>query len=348
MFSQDLPGTDLEVDEKRGKFLRLDEANAMNCEGARDSIILAAYGELPDEDAVGLEQHLALCSACMEELNAMRALDRAVSLFPMVEPDPNLVAQSRMRLDEALDAMPQHGFLTRLQSSWAIWLGNLQSAPALATLLVGIGFLSGNFTHRYQVAHQPKAQPGPVVLTNTSGGGISTISGITQLPNDMVQVSYNRVVPEVAEGSLDDPQIRHLLMVGAMASSSNVVHMDSVGLLADECRVGHECVVEADGTGIRNALLTSLRTDKSPAVRLKVLEGLQPYVSQDERVRDAVAQALLTDSSAAVRTKAIAMLEPVQSDTSVRQVLRTVSTTDENPYIRTVSSQALLGSASIQ
>ena len=53
-------------------------------------------------------------------------------------------------------------------------------------------------------------------------------------------------------------------------------------------------------------------------------------------MRDAVAQALLTDSNAAVRTRAIAMLEPVQCDTSVRQVLRTVSTRDENPYIRTV------------
>ena len=42
------------------------------------------------------------------------------------------------------------------------------------------------------------------------------------------------------------------------------------------------------------------------------------------------------------------MLEPVQSDTSVRQVLRTVSTMDENPYIRTVSTQALQGSSSIQ
>lgn len=320
----------------------------MNCEGARDSIILAAYGELPDEDAVGLEQHLMVCEACVEELDAMRSLDRAVALFPMADPDPNLVAQSRMRLDEALDAMPQHGFVTRLQSNWSVWLGNLKSAPALATLLVGVGFLSGNFTHRYQVDHEPKPQQGPVILTNASGGGISTISGITQLPNDMVQVSYNRVVPEMAEGSLDDPQIRQLLMVGTRASSNSGVHADSVGLLANECRVGHQCVVEADGTGIRNALLVSLHTDKSPAVRLKVLEGLKPYVSQDERVRDAVLQALLTDSSAAVRTQAITMLGPVQGDSSVRQVLRTVSTTDENPYIRTVSYRALQDSASIQ
>ena len=53
-------------------------------------------------------------------------------------------------------------------------------------------------------------------------------------------------------------------------------------------------------------------------------------------------------TSAQVRTAAIGLLEPVQSDSSVRQVLRTVSTQDENPYIRTASYQALQGAADIQ
>lgn len=319
----------------------------MNCESAKDNIILAAYGELPDEDAVGLEQHLAHCEKCLEELALMRSLDGHMALNPVLEPDPNLVAQSRMRLDEALDAIPQHGFLTRLRSNAAIWLGHLQSAPALATLLVGVGFLAGNFTYRYQVANAPKIPPA-VILTNQTGGGVSTISEIKQLPGDIVQVSYNRVVPEKAQGSLDDPQIRQLLMMGTHSSDTSAVRVDSVALLADECRLGHSCRIETDGTGIRAALLASLRTDKNPGVRLKALEGLQPYVAQDEHVRDAIAQALLVDASSVVRTRAISILEPVQSDTSVRQVLRTVSTTDDNPYIRTVSTQALQGSASIQ
>ena len=318
----------------------------MNCEGARDSLILAAYGELQDESAIRLEQHLAACEDCKRELSAIRSMDHVMALNPMLEPDANLLAQSRMRLDEALDAIPQHGFLTRLRANAGAWFGHLQSAPALATLLVGVGFLSGNFTYRYQVAHAPKAPP-LVILSNT-GGGISTISGIKQMPNDMVKVSYNRVVPEVAEGSLDDPQIRQLLMVGTNAAANNGVRSDSVALLADECKAGHECRLEADGTGLRAALLASLRTDRSPSVRMKALEGLQPYVSQDERVRDAIAQVLLTDSSSQVKAKAITILEPVQSDTSVRQVLRTVSATDENPYIRTVSTDVLAKSSSIQ
>ena len=319
----------------------------MNCEGARDLIVLAAYGELPEEDTIGLEQHLAACGGCTAEWNALQHMDALLAFNPIVEPDPNLLAQSRMRLDDALDAMPRRSLLSHIRANASAWIGHLHSAPALATLLIGVGFLGGNFTYRYQVAHLPKVAP-PVLLTSATGGGIANISGVAQLPDDRVQVSYNRIVPEMAQGSLDDPQIRQLLMVGLNASTTSGVRVDSVALLADQCRAGHGCKSEPDDSGIRGALLACLETDHNPSVRLKALEGLQPYVAQDERVRDAVARALLTDQSAAVRTKAIAMLQPVQSDTSVRQALRTVSTTDVNPYIRTVSTEALVSSSSLQ
>jgi hypothetical protein len=94
--------------------------------------------------------------------------------------------------------------------------------------------------------------------------------------------------------------------------------------------------------------MVALRYDKDAGVRLKALEGLQRYVGQDRRVRDAVLEALMHDPDAAVRTEAIGLLEPVQSDSSVRQVLRTVSTQDVNPYIRTASYQALQGAGDIQ
>jgi len=135
-------------------------------------------------------------------------------------------------------------------------------------------------------------------------------------------------------------------MMGAKAAANNGVRTDSVSLLANECKVGHECV---SGSGsIRNALMASLRNDKNPNVRLAALEGLQPYVAADERVRDAVLQALMHDANANVRTQAINLLQPVDSDSSVRQAMRTVSTTDENPYIRNTSMQVLEGASGIQ
>jgi hypothetical protein len=319
----------------------------MKCDIAQQNIVLVTYGELPDQDMASLEEHLAQCEACNRELKALLAMHEALAYQPVVDPSPNLLAQSRMRLDEELDLIPPHSWLVRLRSGLYGWLGQIQGAPALATLLLGVGFLGGNFTYRYQAAHQPKLPPA-VIIDNPTHGTIANISSIVPTPNsEIVQVTYNRVLPETVQGSLDDPQIRQLLLIGASAANSGV-RTNSVALLASECRNGHQCLGEPDGSGIRNELLVSLRYDKSPAVRLAALEGLQPYVAQDQRVRDAVLEALMHDSNATVRTKAIGLLQPVESDSSVRQVLRTVSTEDVNPYIRTVSIHELAGTADIQ
>jgi len=156
------------------------------------------------------------------------------------------------------------------------------------------------------------------------------------------------VTPQTMQGSLDSPEVRQLLMAGMTQGVSTEIRERSVNLISNECKVGHACAAEKDGKGIRGALLVSLRYDKDAGVRMRALEGLERYIGQDQRVRDAVLEALLHDSSAGVRTAAIGLLTPVQSDSSVRQVLRTVSTQDENPYIRNASFQALQGSAEIQ
>ena len=174
---------------------------------------------------------------------------------------------------------------------------------------------------------------------------MANISGIVRQPNsEIVDVSYNQLVPRQIEGSLDDPQIRQLLMLATVDKSSPGVRDDSVALLAAECRAGHSC----QPAGIREALMVALRYDRSPKVRQKALEGLEPYVADDVRVRDAVLEAVLNDNDPAIRTAAIGLLEPVDADTSVRQVLYSVSNTDDNPQIRNVSRQVLRRVSEIQ
>jgi hypothetical protein len=126
-------------------------------------------------------------------------------------------------------------------------------------------------------------------------------------------------------------------MLASENSSSTGVRDDSVGLLAAECRAGHSC----QAAGIRDAHMVALRYDKNAGVREKALEGLEPYVAQDVRVRNAVLEALLDDNDPRIRTESINILEPVEGDTSVRQVLYSVSTSDDSPQIRNVSRQVL-------
>jgi hypothetical protein len=287
------------------------------------------------------------CPECHKERDQLLALKVLMEAHPVVEPDANLIARSRLRLEEALDALPPLRWFERLGQRVTNSFASLQAAPLAVCLLLLVGAGAGSLGG-YKVAENRAAQTmaarGAVqpAVASTAGNAapaeIASISSIVQQPNShMVEVHYNQLVPQQIEGSLDDPSIRQLLMLASQNSASAGVRDDSVGLLAAECKAGHGCKAE----GIRDALMVALRYDKNAGVREKALQGLEPYVAEDVRVRDAVLEALLYDGDSRIRTAAINILEPVEGDTSVRQVLNSVANSDRSPYIRTVSRQVL-------
>ena len=316
----------------------------MDCELAQQKIALFAYGELPDDQCHALEGHLTGCKHCQEEFAAVQALQQAMALAPVQEPSANLLAQARLRLEEALDAMPRTSWLMRAQQSIFRGVSMLGRAPVAASALLVLGLGSGGWAG-YQSALRNHRPPVELPAAIAGPGTIANVSSITREPNtENVEVHFNRLVPETTQGSLDDPQIRELLLVGAQSQVNPGVAQNSLSLLADECLAGHEC---SDGP-IRKALLVALRYDKSAGVRLRALNGLKPYVAEDMRVRDAVLEALMNDGDATVRSRAIELLQPVEADSSVREVLDTVATEDDNPHIRTASREVLDQSPEIQ
>ncbi|MGA2538230.1 MAG: HEAT repeat domain-containing protein [Terracidiphilus sp.] len=317
----------------------------MNCELAHERIVTAAYGELPDEQMHELERHMTGCPDCHTDREQLLALQVLAGANPVIEPSANLVARSRQRLEEALDALPPKRWYERLSQRMVNNFASLQAAPVAACLMLLVGAGAGCLgTYEVQLNRAAQEAAKPHQLDTARGGTvqptaeIASISSIERQPNsEIVEVRYNQLVPEQMEGSLDDPKIRELLMVASENSTSSDVRDDSVGLLAAECRAGHKC----QASGIRDALMVALRYDKNAGVRLKALDGLQPYVGEDTRVRDAVLEALLNDPDPRIRTEAVGILEPVEADTTVRQVLHTVAHSDQNPHIRTVSREVL-------
>ncbi len=308
----------------------------MKCEQAQQHIALAVYGELPDDASHQLEQHLADCEACRAERESALVLQRAMSLYPMDEPSANLLAKARLKLEEALDSVPAAGWWQRMAQSFFNSASRVAAVPVMASALVLVGLGAGGYAGFYEGQRLAATHAGPAATSDEMP--VANVSEIVQQPNsENVEVRFNRLVPETVHGSLHDPWIRQLLVLGAQSRVSDDAHADSVNLLASECKAGHQC---EDGP-MRNALMVALRYDKNPAERMRALDGLEPYVAQDVRVRDAVLSALMNDSDIQVRSHAVALLQPVESDSSVRTVLHTVASQDNNAAIRTVSQQAL-------
>lgn len=338
----------------------------MNCEVAHEKIVTAAYGELPDELVHELERHVAGCEDCKNEREQLLALKVLASAYPVVDPGPNLIARSRLRLEEALDSLPPMRWYERLAQRAHNNFASLRAAPAAALLLLiaggGIGLLAGyqfavsgsagqaaSARAAYSQNGIEAANANQAVITDAPQtavvSNVANVLSIERQPNSqIVEVRYSRLVPERIRGSLDNPAIRQLLMVASEDAVSPGVRDNSVALMADECRAGRGC----QPSGIRDALMVALLYDNDPNVRMTALQGLEPYVSRDLRVRDAVLETLLNDSDPSIRSAAINLLEPVEADTSVRQVLSTVANSDTNPQIRTVSREVLSRAPVIQ
>ena len=126
----------------------------MKCEWVRENITLHVYGELADDARHELEQHVARCADCAAELKAEQEFHAVLSQDRAAEPTPNLLAASRMRLQEALETAEQGRFWHRLAFDPANWLRQVRFSPALASAILILGFAGGVGTS-YRVFDHP-------------------------------------------------------------------------------------------------------------------------------------------------------------------------------------------------
>jgi hypothetical protein len=301
----------------------------MKCEWVQENIMLYIYNELADDARYELEQHLGRCTDCAAELKASRKFHGTISQFPVDEPTPNLLAASRMRLQEALETTQQGGFWHRFVFDPAAWFHQIRFSPALAAVIFIIGFAGGIGATYKIVSGNPGIKETTAQPVQSSITGIRSISQDTG--NNQISIKYDTVSTQEAQGSLNDQRIQQLLLFAARNNYNSGVRMDSVDLLTQQ----------PNDTHVREALMYALRYDSNPGVRLKALDGLGPYVKNDVRVRDAVLEALVNDSNPGVRTEALRLLEPVRADSSVRLVLKKLAESDQNQYIRSQARTAL-------
>ncbi len=301
----------------------------MKCEWVRENVLLYVYNELADDARYELEQHLARCADCAAELKASRHFHATLSQLPVEEPSPNLVAASRMRLQEALETTEQGGLWQRLIFDPAAWIRQIRFAPALAAVVLILGFAGGVGT-TYQFLNNREHVVGPALPPTESS--ITGIRSISQGPGpSQINIKYDTVSTQETQGSLNDQRIQQLLLFAARNNYNSGVRMDSVDLLTQKPNDVH----------VREALLYALRYDSNPGVRLKALESLGPYVKDDVRVRDAVLEALMNDSNPGLRTQALHLLEPCRADSSVRVALQRLAENDQNQYIRSQARNQL-------
>src|SRR5947208_2119678 len=178
----------------------------MKCELVQNNLNLYLYDELPDDARHEVENHLATCADCAAEAKTMRLFLQTLTDAKPEDPSPSLLAASRMKLQEALESAEQNKGWSRFTVDIAGWMHQLRFSPALAVMLLMIGFGGGILA-----TFRTGSGQAPITDKTPAGGAptIASISGITQDPNtNSVQIKYSKLVPDEAQGSRNDPKIQ--------------------------------------------------------------------------------------------------------------------------------------------
>jgi hypothetical protein len=301
----------------------------MNCEWIKENVVLYIYDELADDARYEFEQHTRRCLACKQEVESALAFKENMAALPVEEVPPNLLASSRMKLQEALETAEQSRGFHRFFFDFAGWMQQIRMAPALTVALLMIGFAGGALaTYRLNL-HTPVPTLGNAPVAEASIAGIESIEPGADANH--ILIKYDTLHSQTMEGSTNDPKIQQLLMMATYNNRNSDVRLDSVDILSRQ----------AQDNSVREALVYSLRYDKNPGVRLKALDALKGYVRDDVHVRDAVLEALMHDTNAGVRSEAIGLLDQVRADMSVREALQVLAQHDKDKFIRTESKRYL-------
>ncbi len=305
----------------------------MKCDWTKENLALYIYDELADDARFEMENHVRNCAGCREELESFSALKQDMSAMPVLEISPNLLTASRMQLQESLEHAQQN------RSGWGMfvfdfagWMNQIKLAPALTAAILMIGFAGGTIT-TWKVAgsRTPENVVGKGQELPKDVGVAAIESILTDPTSNNVTITYDTLHPQTLVGSADDPRIQQLLLLATHSNRDSDVRLDSIDLLK----------AHAGDNDVRDALVSALRYDKNPGVRLKALDGLKGYVRNDVHVRDAVLEALLHDDNSGVRSEAIGLLDPVKADSSIREALEVLAKRDPNQFIRSQSQRYL-------
>ena len=287
------------------------ESAPLDSEVLRQRVRLYLYGELSLAERREIER-------CRNEDPAFRALfeDEESFLLSLGGPEldcdmESLLEQCRGDLDVALAAedrsLREASFLGRLGTRLRGLRTTLASRPlawqpALAALLLAIGFVAGRSTP------DPAGPPTTVLPLGAFDGSdraqrypeLAEVESVRLDPADsQVQIVFEE--RRVVSGDSSDPFIKALLL-NTVQGSSGGARLSSLEALRRH----------ASDSEVRRALLRALLDDENPGVRLTALDAVRDQAAHPE-VRDALVQTLRADPNTGMRVHAIQLLREFPS-----------------------------------
>lgn len=325
----------------------------MNCKNIQPMISLSLDGELAPQKQLLLDRHLATCDRCTTELKRLVSFRACVATLRSTSTEERDLFEARKTLYRNFE-----GFATPSRSSgllhgsfWDAIVPRLQgafsplvklSAVGLAMLVVGIA--AGLFLFRPTYSSDRSILPGISEATEVKPGQpwIADLKFRDANPSDgLVAFTFNTVIPVRVKGSPNDPGVQSVLARALLDEENPGARLKAVSALTPPIQI-QSSTAEAD-TDIEHALIQAMIHDENAGVRRGALLALKRFPFDNE-IKRGFLTVLSTDTNEGLRAEAIDGLAAggiLHSDGQLLNVLRTKSTSDNNPYVRQCARQIL-------
>jgi len=270
----------------------------MTCHQVQTNLSLFLYGDLDFATEEALEDHLAECPACQLALDREKAWHANLNAEHADVP-LDLLAQCRQDLALATRAESQvkqaSPFWERAAAFFGFATNRWSERLAVASFFLFLGLGLSHWNNRFNVA-SPFTAPGD--LAEASMLGRVQVRDVRPIGEGKVRLSLDQIQRGELVGSLSDESVRRLLLSTIRSSADAGLRVDSVELLMGQ-----------SAPEVREVLLQSAAKDPNAAVRLKALQGLRAFQT-DEETRSTLLSVIQFDDNSGVRSEAMEVLVP--------------------------------------
>jgi hypothetical protein len=316
-----------------------------NCAYIKTLLPLFDSAELTAIEKRQIDDHLASCPNCREELAAIRALHADVQRANTFEPSAAMLADLRLGLRRRLR---QESLRPTWQEKIArLLFGNFRPIVQLgftaAMLLIGV------IIGRQVFAPAAPTQQLDVLSYLTPGKPITIPSGylapslakVQTISIDPatkeVQVQYSIVNDVQIRGHVENPLIRQALSYALYAEDQPSLRLRAVKAIGES----YASTRSAHDEEITEALVHALENDANAGVRLKAAQVLK-QLPLNSLVKNTLIRALMRDENSAVRIEAIEALGQGNLTQDEQAIFHT-AVSDTNEYVRLQAKRLLSG-----
>ncbi|GGB10590.1 zf-HC2 domain-containing protein [Puia dinghuensis] len=274
----------------------------MECGFDKDQLTRLLHGELPEEDRVRVEAHLAGCPECRQEWEAHRRLWALMDEIPV----PAASADARVRFDAMLDTYKAS--VGTNEASGAFGTAGKRWGPGITALL------------RQVFAGHPAFAVSYSFLLVIAGLGVGYL---LHRPEPVAPAGSDS--KQLAALTAQVGEMREMMMKTLLQNPSASERMRGISYTSEIKTVNKEVI---------EALLSTLNNDPNTNVRLMTLEALTHY-ADNPVVREGLVQSILQQDSPLVQAALADVMLRLQEKRAIRPLKKLLQHKDLNEMVKT-------------